>query len=246
MDQKSLKISLKQRIFIAVIAIFLLGSMTVSYISIVLSNQSNRPKSTIDPTLATQYEALYNEKLTTLKTASESYFSEFISFKSRITAFNEATANASYVSTNDLKIGNGRELTQGDLNYLAYYVGWCADESIFDSSFDSTSSPSSFVNILDASTGLIEGWNLGVIGMRLGGIREITVPSELAYGESREICGGLNKPLKFMIMALENTDPLASLSKELSLARTRYQYAQFGIDYDAMIQERNSSQEKAQ
>lgn len=49
-----------------------------------------------------------------------------------------------------------------------------------------------------------------------------------------------------MIMALENTDPLASLSKELSLAHTRYQYAQFGIDYDAMIQERNSSQEKAQ
>ena len=132
----------------------------------------------------------------------------------------------------DLEIGFGRELTEGDTDYLAYYVGWCADESIFDSSFDDNDNPTSFKSALDASMGLIEGWNMGVEGMKLGGIREITIPGELAYGESMEICGGTNKPLKFIIMAMPNEDPLKSLANEMQDAYMRLQYAYYGIDYD--------------
>ena len=66
-----------------------------------------------------------------------------------------------------------------------------------------------------AGQGLIEGWNEGVVGMKLGGIREITIPGELAYGENREICGGLNSPLKFIILALEEDDKLGTLNQEL-------------------------------
>ena len=85
--------------------------------------------------------------------------------------------------------------------------------------------------------GLIEGWTQGMKGMKIGGIRKITIPGELAYGDSMEICGGKNKPLKFIVMAVEKTDELAKMSEELEEASMRYQYAQYGMDYDGMMVE---------
>ena len=81
---------------------------------------------------------------------------------------------------------------------------------------------------------MIEGWNKGVEGMRIGGIREITVPGELAYGESMEICGGKNKPLKFLVMTKAKEDPLKSLAEKLDTAFMRLQYANYGLDYDSV------------
>ena len=71
--------------------------------------------------------------------------------------------------------------------------------------------------------------------MKIGGIREITIPGELAYKDQMEICGGYNKPLKFLVMAVANEDPLKSLSDELDLAYLKMQYAHYGIDYDTQI-----------
>ena len=70
--------------------------------------------------------------------------------------------------------------------------------------------------------------------MKIGGIREITIPGELAYGDSMEICGGKNKPLKFMVMAKAKEGSLKTLAEELDEANMRLQYAYYGIDYDAM------------
>ena len=126
-------------------------------------------------------------------------------------------------------------MTADDSDYLAYYVGWCADESIFDSSFNDNDNPTAFKGILDASLGMIEGWSLGVDGMKIGGIRRITIPGELAYGESMEICGGYNKPLRFLVMTVENEGKMKTLASELDEASMRYQYAQYGIDYDEMM-----------
>ena len=52
-----------------------------------------------------------------------------------------------------------------------------------------------------------------------------------------EICGGKNKPLKFIVMAVEQTDSLSELSEKLEEASMRYQYAQYGMDYDKMMVE---------
>ena len=57
-------------------------------------------------------------------------------------------------------------------------------------------------------------WNTGVVGMKIGGVREIQIPGELAYGSSREICGTTNSPLKFVVMAIEDTK-LNELNNEL-------------------------------
>lgn len=237
MDQELLKTSTKQRIIIGAIAILMLGSMIASYAAIVLS-RGNGTDSDLDPELqaiVTKYESEYREKTSTLAEKSENYYNEFIGFKSEVKAFNEVSANEGGVETRDLKVGNGRTLADDDIDYLAYYIGWCPDETVFDSTFDNEDRPTKFSQILDPGVGLIEGWNLGVAGMKLGGIREITIPGELAYGDSQEICGGYNKPIKFIVMAVEKSGELAQLADEISLIQTKIQYAYYGLNYDQMF-----------
>ena len=216
----------------------MVGSIIASYAAIVINGSKGAAGSTeagqIDDSKVAEYEAAYNEKLDEFKEASKSDYDEFIGFKSELKAFNEASANEAGVEVKDLKEGTGSEVS--DDNYLAYYVGWCADESVFDSSFDNNDNPTAFSKILDPSAGMIEGWNEGVKGMKLGGIRRITMPGEMAYGDSMEICGGYNKPLRFMVMAIPKEEPMKSMAAELDDAYMRVQYAQYGVDYDSVKQ----------
>ena len=237
MEEKELRTSPKQRLFIILIAVFMVGSIVASYAAIVISGaQGNNTSASgeIDEAKVAEYSEAYEKVKAEFSDATKGDFDEFIKFKSEVTAYNETSANENGVQVNDLKIGTGKEITEDDSEYLAYYVGWCADESIFDSSYDDNTNPTAFAKILDASLGMIEGWNLGVEGMKIEGIREITIPGELAYGEQMEICGGKNKPLKFIIMAKDKSDSLSELSKELDDAYMRYQYALYGIDYDSI------------
>ena len=236
MDEKELKTSPKQRFFIILIAVLMLGSIIASYAAIVLSgamSSDSGEETSVSEEKLVEYEEAYNKKVAEFAEKTKDDFNKFIQFKSEITAYNETSANENGVQTKDLKVGSGEEIKDEDSEYLAYYVGWCADESIFDSSFDDNDNPTAFSKILDASIGMIEGWNVGVKGMKLNGIREITIPGELAYGDSMEICGGENKPLKFIVMTKAKEDPLKTLASELEEATMRLQYAHYGIDYDA-------------
>ena len=150
--------------------------------------------------------------------------------------YKETKANEGSVKYKEVVLGDGRKLEAGDTDYLAYYVGWCADETIFDSSFNDNENPTSFDKILAANQGMIEGWESGVIGMKINGIREITVPGSLAYKDQMEICGGYNKPLKFLIMIKKNSGELKTLASQLDEDYMRYMYAQYGIDYDTINQ----------
>ena len=239
MEEKELKTSMKQRIFIGVIAILMLGSMIAGYALIVAggssSSVSTGEESQISEEKAQQYAEEYEEKVAEFKEKTKGDYDKFIQYKSEIKAYNETTANEGGVQVKDLKEGSGKTLTTEDSDYLAYYVGWCADETVFDSSFDDNDSPTAFAKGLDASLGMIEGWAQGVDGMKLGGVRRITVPGELAYGDSMEICGGYNKPLRFLVMAVAKEDPLKTLAQELDTAYMKVQYAQYGIDYDEMM-----------
>ena len=234
MEEKELRTSLRQRIIIAVIAVVMVGSILAGYAAVIINGGkgNSNSESQVSEAKIQEYSNDYVEKLAVFKKVSANDFTKFIGYKSAVKAYNEAAANGGGVHTKDLLEGTGRVLVEDDTNYLAYYIGWCADETIFDSSLDSTTEPSAFDKALDASLGMIEGWSAGVIGMKLGGIREITVSGELAYGSSREICGGYNKPLKFLVMPVENVDPLKTAAAELDKAYLKLQYAYYGIDYD--------------
>lgn len=210
MEQKALKTSTSQRIIIAVIAILLLGSTIAAYVAIVASSGKKTDTSKLEEEY-TAIQTKVNEYSTTL---SSQYFDTFSSFRSAVKAYNAESANAVGVQKTDLKEGTGRELAADDLNYFAYYIGWCPDETVFDSSFDNFSNPTSLKAPIYAGQGLIEGWNQGVIGMKIGGVREIQMPGELAYGSSREICGTTNSPLKFIVMPIVDNH-LSELESEL-------------------------------
>lgn len=99
----------------------------------------------------------------------------------------------------DHTIGTGRETVRGAL-CLAHYDGYLDDGTLFDSSHN-RGQPFQFV----FGTGrVIKGWDLGLVGMREGGKRELFVPAHLAYGE-RQV-GALIKPnsnLRFVIELIE-------------------------------------------
>lgn len=212
MDPKSLKTTVKQRIIISVIAVLLLGSTIATYAAIVLSNSNKSNLSTSQ--LEDEYTNKQAEINTYAVTLSDKYFDTFASFRSEVKAYNAEAANSVGVRTRDLLEGTGRELATGDLEYYAYYIGFCPDESIFDSSFNDKDNPTQLVTPIYAAQGLIEGWNTGVVGMKIGGVREIQMPGEQAYGETREICGTTNSPLKFIVMAIED-EKLRELNNEL-------------------------------
>ncbi len=234
MEEKELKTSTAQRIAILAIGAIMLGSIIAGYVAIVASGSSSSTSSSsyeITEEKKALYEEQYATKLAEFQKLTKSDYQKFIANRGEIAAYNETAANEGEVKVKDLMIGDGKELTEGDTNYLAYYVGWCADETIFDSSLDDKANPTGFAKVIDASAGMIDGWNTGVVGMKLGGVRTFTIPGSLAYGDKMEICGGYNKPLKFMVMAVASEDPLKTVASELDKAYMRVLYANYGIDY---------------
>ena len=78
----------------------------------------------------------------------------------------------------DVKVGTGAPVKAGD-TVTVHYVGTLTDGKVFDSSkgrgqpFDSV-----------VGRGMaIRGWDIGLIGMRVGGVRRMSVPPEQAYGK---------------------------------------------------------------
>ncbi len=79
----------------------------------------------------------------------------------------------------DLSVGDGAEAQAGN-TVEAHYVGksWSTGQQ-FDASWDRGST-------LDFPLGagrVIQGWDQGIVGMKVGGRRKITIPPHLGYGE---------------------------------------------------------------
>lgn len=82
------------------------------------------------------------------------------------------------LKTEDLKIGDGTEAVSGK-RVTVNYRGTLEDGTEFDSSY-SRNQPFSF-NLGQGE--VIQGWDLGVKGMKIGGKRKLTIPPELGYGD---------------------------------------------------------------
>ncbi len=80
----------------------------------------------------------------------------------------------------DTKIGNGAEAKKGSL-VRVNYVGTFADGKKFDASADHGTEGFTFPL---GQGRVIKGWDEGVVGMKVGGTRKLTVPPQLGYGEN--------------------------------------------------------------
>ncbi len=78
----------------------------------------------------------------------------------------------------DVTVGTGAAAQNGD-TVTVNYTGTFDNGTVFDSSLNPGRTPFSFV--LGAGN-VIQGWDLGVLGMRVGGKRDLVIPPDLAYG----------------------------------------------------------------
>lgn len=78
----------------------------------------------------------------------------------------------------DLKIGEGAEAKPGN-TVTVNYLGTLVNGTKFDSSYDRGQS----FSFLLGGGQVIPGWDQGLVGMKIGGKRKLTIPPAFAYGE---------------------------------------------------------------
>jgi FKBP-type peptidyl-prolyl cis-trans isomerase len=114
----------------------------------------------------------------------------------------EKGPNANDVTTSsglmysDQVVGTGAEAVAGK-TVDVHYTGWLTNGKKFDSSVD-RGQPFSFP--LGAGR-VIKGWDEGVQGMKVGGKRKLTIPSELGYGSRG--AGGVIPPNATLVFDVE-------------------------------------------
>lgn len=98
----------------------------------------------------------------------------------------------------DLQTGDGKAVVKGAL-ITAHYTGWLEDGTVFDSSVQKGRP---FQCVIGTGR-VIKGWDLGLMGMRVGGRRKLFVPAHLGYGERTVGPIPANSNLIFEIELLE-------------------------------------------
>ena len=99
----------------------------------------------------------------------------------------------------EVRVGSGAAARAGQ-DVAVHYTGWLLDGSKFDSSHD-RGQPFTF----GLGRGqVIAGWDEGVEGMQVGGLRKLTIPPQLGYGEFG--AGGVIPPNATLVFEVELID----------------------------------------
>ncbi len=96
----------------------------------------------------------------------------------------------------ELSVGEGAAAAVGQ-HVTVHYTGWLTDGTKFDSSKDRG-------DPFDFPLGrhhVIAGWDEGVQGMRVGGVRKLTIPPDLGYGARG--AGGVIPPNATLVFEVE-------------------------------------------
>ena len=103
---------------------------------------------------------------------------------------------ASGLQYEEIKVSSGATAKAGNL-VSVHYTGWLTDGNKFDSSKD-RNEPFDF-NL--GAGQVIKGWDEGVQGMQVGGVRKLTIPAALGYGARG--AGGVIPPNATLIFEVE-------------------------------------------
>ena len=109
------------------------------------------------------------------------------------------TTTPSGLIIEEITIGEGATASAGQ-QVTVHYTGWLTDGEKFDSSKD-RDDPFQFA--LGAGR-VIQGWDEGVQGMKVGGTRKLTIPPALAYGKRG--AGGVIPPDATLVFEVELLD----------------------------------------
>lgn len=104
---------------------------------------------------------------------------------------------------NDVKVGNGAEAVAGKM-VTVHYTGWLYDETAADKhgkKFDSSRDRAQPFSFPLGGGQVIQGWDQGVAGMKVGGQRTLIIPAALGYGARG--AGGVIPPNATLIFDVE-------------------------------------------
>ncbi len=106
----------------------------------------------------------------------------------------------------DTKVGEGDEAQAGQ-HVTVHYTGWLHDENAPDNKgrkFDSSRDRNEPFQFPLGAGRVIQGWDIGVQGMKIGGQRTLIIPSEMGYG--RRGAGGVIPPNATLVFDVELLD----------------------------------------
>jgi FKBP-type peptidyl-prolyl cis-trans isomerase FkpA len=103
----------------------------------------------------------------------------------------------------DVKQGDGAEAVAGKA-VIVHYTGWLYDPAAPDghgAKFDSSLDRKVPFGFMLGAGKVIKGWDQGVAGMKVGGVRTLVIPPQMAYGERG--AGGVIPPNSTLIFDVE-------------------------------------------
>lgn len=107
-------------------------------------------------------------------------------------------ADVTELQSTDLTPGTGEAAKAGDTLVMKYYGTLASDGTLFDENF---TKDTAFTFPLGGGQ-VIQGWDKGLEGMKVGGTRRLVIPSNLAYGESGQGSIPPNSDLVFVVKLL--------------------------------------------
>ena len=208
-----------QRIIIFIIAIIMVVGTIGSFVVIIIGNNNAEQGRAELTKLEAQYQAKVDAQT---KQLSDKYYAQFSAYQSQVAPFDKASVTS--LQQQDLVVGTEGEPLTTNSSFPAYYIGWNPDGKVFDSSIDSTTTPPSLKAPLSVTPGgVIEGWTNGVVGMKAGGVRLLTIPTDQAYGSTGQGSDiPPNTPLKFIIMVIPTPETIQPSQELINL------YQQYG------------------
>ncbi len=196
------------RVSIWGILILTIVSTVALYASSFLQTKTQQEDQKKQSQLLKTYQEYQKKVEAQAKELSAKYYDTFKEYEKTPSAFNAASIKE--LTKKDLKEGDGEEFTDSTTKFQAYYIGWKPDGLVFDGSFENGRLKSPVVFKKENNEwGVIKGWSEGLKGMKVGGIRELSIPADKAYGaqgsvnqENSSKTIGPNTPLKFIVMLI--------------------------------------------
>lgn len=186
---------LHQRSFALVMAVLFLAT-SVAFSAVVVYELTRDDETTVSQ--STLEEALQSESIDELNSNNEQDQESQMLKGTQLDNF-EPVAEASELQVIDLVEGNGEEVKEG-ATITAHYTGaYAVNGEIFESSKDG-GAPATF-----PLGNVIEGWQEGVPGMKVGGTRRLIIPGEKAYGPAPDgyIPGSTDRPQGTLVFDIE-------------------------------------------
>lgn len=173
-----------QRFFAIFFAVLFLVTSSSVAIAFIISNVQSKDSSKTAKNSSTASQSVTNDTNSSTSQSSTSNQGKLEGFT--------PTSDVTELKTTDITVGTGATVQPGQTVSVTYSGAVAATGDIFQTS----STPISL-----SLNQVIEGWQKGIPGMKVGGTRQILIPADMAYGANPPSGSGIpaNAPLVFNV-----------------------------------------------